>query len=257
MSARPFTLAVALSSIAFALCGTASRASAQAPKRPVRVLLIYQQQAETQPMLEFSQPLRDAWRTCQTRRLGRGRRRCERSDVTAGFLDQQQSADRIPDRQRQLDERVEPPLRNMRELQRTRAEVAHRDAGRHHPVPDLQVLHARRAIVMAERDVCAGERLRRRRMQARRARALVAPCAVAARGAIKLAAHRIEDDADARTAFLHVSDRDIPVRHATQEVMRAVDRIDDPATVDRAFEARRRFLAQKTVAGKRRGDLTA
>ena len=59
MSARPFTLAVALSSIAFALCGTASRASAQAPKRPVRVLLIYQQQAETQPMLEFSQPLRE------------------------------------------------------------------------------------------------------------------------------------------------------------------------------------------------------
>jgi signal transduction histidine kinase len=52
--ARTFTLA----SIAFALCAPAPRALAQAPGRPARVLLIYQQQAESQPMVEFSEPLR-------------------------------------------------------------------------------------------------------------------------------------------------------------------------------------------------------
>ena len=47
-----------LSSIALALCGAASRAAAQDRGRKARVLLLYQQQAETQPMVEFSEPLR-------------------------------------------------------------------------------------------------------------------------------------------------------------------------------------------------------
>ena len=59
MSGRLFARTFALVPLACALCAAAPRAVAQAPARPARVLLLYQQQAETQPMVEFSQPLRE------------------------------------------------------------------------------------------------------------------------------------------------------------------------------------------------------
>ena len=63
MSSRPLTLTLAIFSIALGLCGTPGRAGAQTPARPARVLLLYQQQAETQPMMEFSEPLRETLST--------------------------------------------------------------------------------------------------------------------------------------------------------------------------------------------------
>lgn len=63
MSGRTFALTLALSSIALSLYGAPPPAVAQAARRPARVLLLYQQQAETKPMLEFSFPLRETVRT--------------------------------------------------------------------------------------------------------------------------------------------------------------------------------------------------
>lgn len=57
MRARPAELAYALAAVTLTLA-LAPAAAAQVTGRPTRVLVLYQQQLETQPMLEFTQPLR-------------------------------------------------------------------------------------------------------------------------------------------------------------------------------------------------------
>jgi hypothetical protein len=68
---------------------------------------------------------------------------------------------------------------------------------------------------------------------------------------------RIEHDADLRASILDERNRDVPVWDATQEIVRAVDRIDDPAAIDRAGELRGRFLAEKGVVRERARQLTS
>ena len=58
MSHRLAAWAFSLTTFLLALGASAPRAAAQRAARPTRVLVIYQQQAETQPMLEFAQRLR-------------------------------------------------------------------------------------------------------------------------------------------------------------------------------------------------------
>jgi signal transduction histidine kinase len=58
VSGRRIVRTFAFASLALSLGAPTSRARAQTSARPARVLLLYQQQAETQTMLEFSQPLR-------------------------------------------------------------------------------------------------------------------------------------------------------------------------------------------------------
>ena len=58
MSHRLAAWAFSLTTFLLALGASAPRATAQRAARPTRVLVIYQQQAETQPMLEFAQRLR-------------------------------------------------------------------------------------------------------------------------------------------------------------------------------------------------------
>ena len=55
---RPTGRAFILTTFVLALGASAPSAAAQHAARPMRVLVLYQQQAETQPMLEFAQPLR-------------------------------------------------------------------------------------------------------------------------------------------------------------------------------------------------------
>ena len=115
-----------------------------------------------------------------------------------------------------------------------------------------------RAIVMAERYERAGQR--RRTGNARRARpgGAVAPRAGAAPRVEELVVHRVEHGADLRaTAALDIRDRDIPVRNSAQEVVRAVDRIDDPAPFERTGERASRLLAEESVLRKRGADLAA
>ena len=58
MSPRPTAWAFALSAFVLALCALSPNAPAQRVTRPARVLVVYQQQAETRPMLEFAEQLR-------------------------------------------------------------------------------------------------------------------------------------------------------------------------------------------------------
>ena len=58
MSSTPLAWTFTLASLALGLCAPVPRALAQASQRPARVLLLFQQQAETQPMLDFTKPLR-------------------------------------------------------------------------------------------------------------------------------------------------------------------------------------------------------
>jgi ABC-type uncharacterized transport system substrate-binding protein len=58
VSHRLAAWAFGLTTLLLALGASAPRAAAQRAARPTRVLVIYQQQAETQPMLEFAQQLR-------------------------------------------------------------------------------------------------------------------------------------------------------------------------------------------------------
>jgi len=58
---RPSPRAFIFAALALLACGSVPTAMAQRrPARPTRILVLYQQQAETQPMLEFTQALRDA-----------------------------------------------------------------------------------------------------------------------------------------------------------------------------------------------------
>jgi hypothetical protein len=143
----------------------------------------------------------------------------------------------------------------MRELQRARAEVAHRDAGVHHPAANLQVLDARRAIVVAERNERARERRRVGDVQPPAPVRAIAERARAALGAVELVVYRIEHDADVGAAVDDVRDRHVPVRNAAQEIVRTVDRVDDPAAIERAGEGRRRFFPEKRILRPGRGDL--
>jgi len=58
VSHQPGGWAFVLTTFVLAACASAPSASAQRATRPTRVLVVYQQQAETQPMLEFAQRLR-------------------------------------------------------------------------------------------------------------------------------------------------------------------------------------------------------
>ena len=58
MSQRLTARAFIVTTFVLALCAPASRAAAQQVARPTRVLVLYQQQAETRPMLEFAERLR-------------------------------------------------------------------------------------------------------------------------------------------------------------------------------------------------------
>lgn len=58
MPYRLASRALRLTTFVLALCAWAQSAAAQRVTRPTRVLVVYQQQAETQPMLEFAQQLR-------------------------------------------------------------------------------------------------------------------------------------------------------------------------------------------------------
>ena len=60
----------------------------------------------------------------------------------------------------------------------------------------------------------------------------------------------IVDDADLGAAVFDVGDRHAVVAHAAQEVVRAVDRVDDPDLLRLADIRRRRLLAEERVAGK-------
>ena len=72
---------------------------------------------------------------------------------------------------------------------------------------------------------------------------------------IKLVLRWIEDDADLRACVFDVGDRDVPVRNAAQKIVRAVDRVDNPATIELTGEVPRRFFAEKSVIRKRSGEL--
>ena len=138
---------------------------------------------------------------------------------------------------------------------RARSEIAHRDA----LAPSCgagfrgDAHRARDRGARAPRTRPAASSYPRHASRAR-TRHRVAPRAVAAPRAEELVVHRIEHDADlGAPALLDVRDRDVPVRDAAQEIVRAVDRIDDPAAVERPGERRGRFLAEKRVIRKRGG----
>jgi hypothetical protein len=200
---------------------------------------------------------RDPRRTGHASSLRRRGRRRERRRVATGLLDEQHAADRIPDRELQFDERVEAAARDVRERKRGRAEIAHRHPALHHARANLEIARIGRAIVMAERDVRTAQVQGVCAAHAASSPGGVAPRAAATTRVVQLAGDRIEDDAELRAPVDDVGDRDVPVRHAAQEVVRPVDGVDDPAAIDRAFEPGRGLLAEEAIAGKRRGQLGA
>ena len=58
MSHRPAAWTFVLTALVLAVCALPPSAAAQRATRPTRVLVVYQQQAETRPMLEFAEQLR-------------------------------------------------------------------------------------------------------------------------------------------------------------------------------------------------------
>src|SRR6266568_8270990 len=91
-------------------------------------------------------------------------------------------------------------------------------------------------------------------LQANVAGLALAPCPVPAAGVKELVVLRIVDDADLAVVVLDVSDRHAVVAHPTQEVVGAVDRVDDPDVIELALERRRGLFAEEGIAGKRRGE---
>jgi hypothetical protein len=68
---------------------------------------------------------------------------------------------------------------------------------------------------------------------------------------VQLVVGRIEHDAYLRASVLDIRDRDVPIRNPAQEIVRAVDRIDDPAAIDYPHEVSRRFLPEKSFVRER------
>ena len=66
----------------------------------------------------------------------------------------------------------------------------------------------------------------------------------------------IVDDADLALVVLDVGNRHAVIAHPAQEIMGAVDRVDDPDVIELALEHRRGLLAEERIAGKRRGEAT-
>src|SRR6266508_630954 len=136
---------------------------------------------------EFRQRLADPLRAPQHRcRHTQSLRSRKRGDVTAGFLDQKQSGQRIPSVERQLDEAVEAARGDMRELQRAGPHVASRDAGVHQRVTQRENTRLGAAVVVADTDECVGERVAGARVQRRIVARALAPRSVAAAGVKQL-----------------------------------------------------------------------
>ena len=94
-------------------------------------------------------------------------------------------------------------------------------------------------------------------MQALLTTAARAPRAVSAASMKDLVMLGVADDADLASPVLHVGDRYAVVARTAQEVVGAVDRIDDPQIRIGAGEARRGFLPEKSIPGKLALDLGA
>ena len=73
----------------------------------------------------------------------------------------------------------------------------------------------------------------------------------------KLVVRGIVDGAQRAHAVLDIGDRNVPERDAAQEIVRAVDRVDDPQALRIAGERRGRLLAEEMIAGKRARDFPA
>src|ERR1022692_102645 len=190
-------------------------------------------------------------RFAQAARAGKWRRE------STGFLDQQQSRHRVPRVERELDKGIVTSCRDVRELQRARAQASHRGPGVHQRLADCHHSRLGVAIVVAEADERSLERSAIADPQTVFLASVRVPGAMPPPRMKQLIVLGIDYDSDFATAPLDVGDRHAVVMCATQEVVRAIDRIDDPDALLIARDRRSGFLAEKRITRKRASDFLA
>src|SRR5688572_17017965 len=154
----------------------------------------------------------------------------EVADPAAGFRDEEVARSRVPWRQADLPESIEPPGRNVSEVERCRARPPHA-RGRLHDALEHAEVGPEPAAVLAERKARADERAIEPETLRHAQPPPVQQRAGAALGREQLPAQRVEHDADLRATAVAAGDRDGELREAVQEVRGAVQRIDDPGVV--------------------------
>ena len=125
-----------------------------------------------------------------------------------------------------LEEAVETPGRDVREIERGGARTAQARARQRHFAEEAHV--AVQALAVAERKARADQRIRQTIQLADADAPLVQIRAAAARCGEEVVARRIVDDGLLHDALVRERDRHAVVREAVDEVGRAVERIDDP-----------------------------
>src|SRR5688572_9891934 len=146
------------------------------------------------------------------------------------FRDEEVARRRVPRREADLPESVEPAGCNIGEVERSRSGPAHA-RGRTHDALEHAEVGPEPAAVLAEWKARADERAIESETLRHAQPPPVQQRAGAALGREQLPPQRVEHDADFRATAVAAGDRDCKLREAVQEVRRAVERVDDPGVV--------------------------